>query len=782
MVNMGSALLISRALMKRNLRMTILMGIIFCLCLSGLISALAIQMSTYNVFDKTVEKNKAPHLIRYYNGKVLELTGMEQFLKDNLLVESYYIQPVSECLSRVQVGEYDDIMVSFEEYSDTLSHDKITVTKGEVKDAPGINEVWVPTGLSYRFGIDVGDKMIINSVEGKKECEVSAIVLDALFTASMISPARVWTAQGQLSLWQGINEDENILLSVRLKDLNKLKEFKGQLDLAFPELVSELSADYFAFKMVSNLFNDIISIVLLISSIILVLISGGIIFFVISGEIINDYTYYGVYKGLGFSNRRLKVINYWRYLLLLGLVIPIGFMASWFITSGIINQYEIMTGIVGIEVSIFIPLILALFIIVVIIIGTVTLAMRRLKKLEPAKAIRFGYTTKEKIVKRRKMLPNMIIDLALREMRIQPLKSVMKIIIISGLAIMFFAVNSINSSLDKSFNADVTLGAPECDILLQKNNSLINEKGNVTVNRIKKIEGVTEVTPNIISLTGALFTHEERISLMTFAYDNYDDHPSLKVLEGRNPRNDFEAAISKSILERLDKKIGDMITLNVDGSESVFMVTGTFQIMSNMGQAVRITKGAYETMNPNSDYNWFAVSIDEGSDVKAIKSSLQKEFGGQMTVSILDEFIDNTVGGITQGIVILNIILLTIMTLICGTSLFNMIQLLVIENKKNYGILKGLGMSQYMVNRIQYIKMLTIATVGIVIGFSAAVIFTPGLLSAFLAPSGLHHVDVSVPLVPTILTASFLYLLTLASTYFAVRKQSKTDLRKLIIE
>lgn len=779
---MGSTLIIGKALIKRNFKSAILIAIIFTLCLAGLISAFAIQMSTGNVFDKITEENKAPHMIRTYSGQILDLSNMKEFLNDNTLVENYYIQPIGETLDRVKVGKYDDIMVTFEEYSKDLSHDKITVHKGTVKDTPELDEVWISTGLAYKYGIEVGDKMVVNTVEGRQECVVSAVVLDSLYTSSMMNPSRVWVAEGQLSLWSSLNEDENVLLSVRLKDIEQLQNFKTELDFAFPNLISGLTLDYFMIKNSSNVLNDSISMVLLGASILLVLISVGIVFFMVAGEIISDYTYYGVFKGLGFSNSKIKAINFYRYFLLLLGATPFGFVIGGLTTKGIIGQYQKTTGIVGIEIEILQPLIIALVIVGVILFVTINLVTRRLKGLEPSKAIRFGYIKKERNIKRRKMFSNIIADLAFREMSQQPFKSVMKVLIIFALTFMILSISVMSGFMSQGFTSDGMIGLPECEIYLDKNKTMLMENSENIIKIIENEEDVTKVTPAIMSMSGVALAPEEKINLLVYAYNSYTNDLSLEVLEGNNPKNDYEASVSKSVLLSLDKKVGDMITLNIDGNESAFLVTGSFQIISNMGMAVRITKGAYEKLNPNIDYNWFAVNVREEDDIKSVKASLQKSLGGKVTVTIMTEFIDSLMGEIVKGVNILSAILVIIMSLISGASLFNMVQLHVMENKKNYGILKGVGMSRRMLNQVQYLKMIFLTTMGIGIGIAITLLFSPGIIKVFVSSTGLYQVDTRLSLWAILLTVCFSYFISLVSTFLAVRKQGNINLKELIIE
>ena len=106
-------------------------------------------------------------------------------------------------------------------------------------------------------------------------------------------------------------------------------------------------------------------------------------------------------------------------------------------------------------------------------------------------------------------------------------------------------------------------------------------------------------------------------------------------MDGRNPENDYEAAVTSITLQQLGKKSGDRITMNIDAGESTYLNAGSFQVISNDGKAARITKGAYLKANPNKDYNMYAVTTKEGADLKQVKQSIQRAVGGQITATLM---------------------------------------------------------------------------------------------------------------------------------------------------
>ncbi|HEX3030572.1 MAG TPA: ABC transporter permease, partial [Clostridia bacterium] len=350
-------------------------------------------------------------------------------------------------------------------------------------------------------------------------------------------------------------------------------------------------------------------------------------------------------------------------------------------------------------------------------------------------------------------------------------------------AFLMFSVSLVNSVMGGGlFTACTTIGMPDCDIFLQSNNLELSDKGEKIVSKIKKLDGVKEIIPVIMSTNAFAVKGEEKISMLIDALDSFQGDADLKLLEGRNPENDYEASVTSITLQQLGKKIGDMITLNIDGSESTYLITGSFQTISNDGKAARITRGAYLKANPNKDYNWYAVMAKDGADLKNVKQSIQRVVGGQITASIMSEFIGSMIGSIETGFNLLCMILICIVALICGTSLFNIIQLHMAENRTIYGIFKGIGMSGSTINCIQYLKEFLTATLGIVAGLVLTVALAPSILYAIFSSTRLTEINYTFSVADILLRAGIIYLVVIASVFPALWKNGKTNLRELIME
>ncbi len=778
---MGSIVKIGWALLNRNRKINSFMGFILMICLAGLIAALSIMFTTEGLFDNYTTQQKSAHIIRMMNSKDADIEAIKAYLDGDERIESYHLQLSADTI--VQINEYDDIIAFIEEIPLEPKHDLIKVIDGAKSRVPGLNEVWIASGLAYRAQAQVGDTLQLTGVDGKEEYKIAAIVFDPLFAASMIQPSRIWVRSGQLSMIKGLGEGNCRAVTLRLKDIEQIREVLVDFDQAFPALTYGLSIDYNTFKNMSNVLNDIVSAALLATSLLLAIISATIIFFIVSGEIINDYTIFGIYKGLGFSMSQIKNINRIKYLLLVLMAAPISVLVAFGTSRLVLSIYEEMAGVTSLVPKLLLPAIISMLLMIFIIVITIQIASSKLNHLKPAQAIRFGYETKkkyQKATKPSKLKP--VFTLGLKELSLYPLRTGVKILTITGLATLIFTVNIISSSLSNVFTSDLTVGIPAGDILIQKKQALMGRTVEDVIEKLKATEGIEEVIPAIVSLNNAVISEGERIGLMGFGYDEYTQSINLNVTEGRNPTSSSEVAITKTLAQKINKNIGDIVTLNIEGKHETFIITGTFQITSNGGLAFRVTTEAYQKASPQSEYSWFSIAAKPKEDLSALKTKLVKDFGGELSISIFDEFVQNTVGSISSSIQLLCAVLIIIMSFICGLALYNMIWLQMLENKKYYGLLKAVGMSKGELTNIQLFKMTLLTATGSMIGFMISVFYVPVVLSRMLASTGVDKVKGIHSPVWIVGVTLFIFALTLLSTYMAAASQSKVNLKSLIME
>lgn len=697
-------------------------------------------------------------------------------------VESFHIQPSSDPFNTITIPSDEEVLAFFVETPIDRKHDFLKIIEGMSKEEPGINEVWIPSGFAHNYQIKVGDVIEVAGVDGKGVYTVSAIVYDPLFVSGLMNPTRIWVNSGQLSLLYGIDQLENLAFSLRLTNLTLTKEFLQDFDATFPTLQFTYSINYDTLKGVSNMMTDIIGNGILATSILLVLISTSLIFFIVSGEIIRDYTIYGVYKGLGFSLRQIKNLNVFKYGILIFITYPISLVLSFFVTKLILSVYEQSTGAGLLHPKLFLPSIISLIIISVIVFLTILFASRKLNHLKPAEALRFGYQSKiktKKIKERVTLSPVQMVTI--KELFIHPLRNSVKIITITALAVLVFSISMVSYTMSNIFTSEMTIGIPNCEVFAQTNGKHFSRPIELILYDLEKEEGIKKITPIIVSFNNYYLKDGERISLMGHGYTSYEN-VALSVIKGRNPSLPNEVAITPILSKMSGKEIGDKIQINIEGTFQNLTITGFYHILSNNGNVFRTIKDTFFQSNPETKDSWIDITLMEGTDTKQIKSQLSSHFGGNLTINLYDEFVENMAGGMNRAMSAFSKILIIVVSFICFLAIYNLIWIHMIENKKNYGLLKSVGMSSRELLYIQLLKMGILTAISCSLALLISKFIVPSILFSLLSTMGITELNSSLSIIWILLSTVFIFLLTLGSTTWAVQRQKNINLRRLIIE
>lgn len=773
---------IALALIKRNKKVHLFIGVIFIVCLTGFITSFSVMQTTVNVFDNKANELESAHIIRILSNKNADLKAIESYLENQPSVESFHIQPSTDIFNKIKIPGNEDVISIFVENPIDRKHDFLKIIDGAPKEEPGINEVWIPSGFANNYQIKVGDVFEVAGVDGKSDYTVSAIVYDPLFVSGLINPTRMWVKSGQLSMLHGIDQLENLFFSIRLTDLALAKEFLLDFDTRFPSLQFTYSIDYESLKASSNMMTDIMGSGILVTSMLLVMISASLIFFIVSGEIIRDYTIYGVYKGLGFSLRQIKNLNGYKYAFLILASYPISLILSFFITKLILSVYEQSTGAGLLQPKLLLPSIISLILINLIVFLTILFASRKLNHLKPAEAIRFGYQPKIKAKKIKEWASLSPIQMiTIKELFIHPLRNSVKVITITGLAILVFSLSMVSDTMYNFFTSELTIGIPESEIFVQTNGSHLSRPIEFILYDLEREEGIEKITPIIISLNNYYLKDGERISLMGHGYTSYENL-GLSLIKGRNPSLPNEVAITPTLSKLSGKEIGDKIQLNIEGTLQNLTITGIYQITSNNGMAFRATKDTFFNSNPEVKDNWVALNLKEGTDARQIKSQLSAHFGGNLMINIYDEFAENLTGGINSAMSIFANVLIFVVAFICFLALYNLIWIHMIENKKYYGLLKSIGMSSKELLYIQLLKTGILTAISCLLALIISKFLVPSIIISMLSTMGITEINSSLSVLWILLSTVLIFGLTLGSATLAVRSQKNINLRRLIIE
>lgn len=256
----------------------------------------------------------------------------------------------------------------------------------------------------------------------------------------------------------------------------------------------------------------------------------------------------------------------------------------------------------------------------------------------------------------------------------------------------------------------------------------------------------------------------------------------LKYLTGKAPSEENEVAISYINSNEIKKVVGDTITILYDGKEHTFNISGVYQDVTSGGNTSK-SKYKFPTL-PSTKYS-FSVNLKDKTDVKNKSSKWGEVLGEGVNVDSMDEFINQTLGGVSKQLKTIVIVIIII-----GTSLVVLITILFLKlrlakDSSEISILKAIGFSEGDIKKQYMIKVGGVSILGIILGILLTNLIGESLVNAALSISGIGIKNINLianSLIEYIVFPIVLIILILIVISLVMGKTKKFEITSIVKE
>jgi putative ABC transport system permease protein len=187
---------------------------------------------------------------------------------------------------------------------------------------------------------------------------------------------------------------------------------------------------------------------------------------------------------------------------------------------------------------------------------------------------------------------------------------------------------------------------------------------------------------------------------------------ALQYLEGNVPISDNEIALSIMNANELGVKAGDTISMRINGEETRIFVSGIYQDVTSGGYTAKMVR----PYDPDGVLKYsFFVNLYEGVDVEKKVETYQQEMGFDVKVTDMEEFGDQTFGGVTRQLS--KAVYAVAVMAMCLAALITLL-FLKLQTAKEYSqiaIMKAVGFSVQDI-RNQYLAKASLVSLAGIIG------------------------------------------------------------------
>lgn len=710
----------------------ITLAIVVFVAVSAMLVSLAaiLVVNLSGAIDALMVRSKTPHFMQMHAGE-MNMERLADFVDQRSEVEDYQV---------VEFLNVDSAMIIFDERSLAGSvqdngfsvqnerFDYLLDLEGNVIQVYD-GQVYVPIPYLQEGIASVGDKL---SYSGK-EFIVAGFLRDSQMNSLLSSSKRFLVSEKD---YDEIRDSGSVeyLIEFRLNDLANLGVFETAYTSAGLESNGP-TITYPLFRMLNGLSDGLMIAVILMISALVVTVAFLCIRFTLLAKIEEDYREIGVLKAIGLRVSDIKKIYLAKYTAIAAIGSILGFALSFAFRGMLLENIRLYMGEIERSSSALLFGMISVVFVFLAIIAYVNNVLGRFRKIPVAEAIRFGIVEEKSnsgnsfhLSINKLFSTNVFLGIKDVLMKKKIYGTMLAVLVIS-VFIIIVPQNLSNTISSKTFITYMGVGKSEMRIDIQQTDN-ISEK----VTNIAKVMKNDKDIRKFVVLTTKTFTAklddrtEERIKV------ELGDHSvfPLTYAKGQAPSAKNEIALSAMNANEMGKKVGDDISLMIDGEWQNLTISGIYSDVTNGGKTAKAI-----FLDHSADIMWSVISVeltDPSLVGKKIREYSQKYPFAK--VSDIDEFVLQTYGSTINSIQKASYAAIVVALMITVLIIVLFMRMLVTKDRYAIAVMKAFGFTNTDIKQ-QYIARSTfILIIGILLGTVLANTLGELLAGAVIASFG----------------------------------------------
>jgi ABC-type transport system, involved in lipoprotein release, permease component len=614
--------------------------------------------------------------------------------------------------------------------------------------------VYIPDVFKAVSGYQLNDKIVLNYTDNetneKKSLtfKVKGYTEDAFFSSTDTGYISFYLPEKTYQKVQGILNKPEYLTHVVFTNLDDIKKVptieNGIRDILKLNSASLMAADPSTMlvaidieliQLARCMMATMVSAMMVMFASIIVIVCLLVVRFRIVNSIEEDVMKIGSLKSVGYTSRQIILSIILQFSMIAGVGSMIGIALSYPVLPAVSAVFEQQSGLKwqqGFDAGISG---VALFLLLLFVLLIAFIAARRISKLNPIHALR-GETTARKYKRNHmqleKSIRNLPVALALKSVLQSMKQNVMIIIILIAVTFSgaFGVIMYYNTTIDTKAFAEVP-GMEICNAIAVLNTEVDQSETVKTIENMDNVRKVAYLDEVKMKVDGN--------EVAAFVMDDYDKKETRLVYEGRYPENKNEVTLAGILAERLDKKIGDTVTVRFGEKEEQFHVVGLSNGSQMGGLNISLLASDYKRLNPEFKHQSLYIYLEKGTDAEKFVKKLESKFDKSILLSAInfDKGMEEGMASYQKIVAAMGVAMLVITLFVVTLVLYFVISSSVIRKKRELGIQKAIGYTTYQLMNQLSISFTIPIMIGAVIGTLLGAFYTNPMMSLSMKSMGI---------------------------------------------
>nr|WP_309101770.1 FtsX-like permease family protein [Fredinandcohnia onubensis] len=747
---------------------------IFVAAASMLVSLAAILVvNLSDALDTLMTQAKTPHFMQMHSGDI-DTARLITFAEQNKNVDEYQVvEFLGMDGSQIFLGE-NSLVNSVQDNGLSIQNEKFDFLldmNGNIINVSD-GEIYVPVAYMKDNTTKVGDKAVIRG----KELTVAGFLRDSTMNSTLSASKRFLVSKNDFAEIKDLGSME-YLIEFRLKDFTKIGEFETAYASAGLE-ANGPTVTYTLFKTMNAISDGMMIAVILLVSALVVAIAFMSIRFTLLAKIEDDYREIGVMKAIGLRLSDIKKIYLAKYASLAGAGSILGFFLSLMFQGMLLENIRLYMGeSENASFALFLGIIGILFVFLAIV-AYVNLVLKHFSKISAAEAIRFGTSQVKKAGgKRLSLMKNRLIStnifLGIKDVLARKrLYATMLVVLVISTFIIIVPQNLYNTISSKSFFQYMGIG--DYDLRIQTS---IPDKTNEIVKMIERDSAVSKYAV----LTTKTFKIKKNDGSEENIKVELGDHSAFPIeySVGRAPVRDDEIALSAINADEMSKKVGDVISLLIEGKEKELKITGVYSDVTNGGKTA---KGVFTDQSAIVMWTIVCVGLSDKSLVDSMVSTYSNKFKEAKT-SDIEEFVSQTLGSTISSVEMASFASVAVALVITVLVTLLFMKMLVAKDRFSIAVIKALGFTNSDIKSQYVSRSVFVLIVGIIVGTLLANTLGEAIAGMFISSFGASTFNFTVnPFIAYLLSPLMMILTVLIATIIGTSRAGQIKISENIKE
>ncbi|GGG03516.1 ABC transporter permease [Paenibacillus aceti] len=801
-----------RANLRKKKVHNALIGLLILLSTILLVTSVTVILNTTNLFTSMHAKTHGSHELLILDGEVHDPKLVYGWWKEQEGVDTSPLIPfrtlsgISRPGNEPTAGLSNLYLYMMDSTARPYEVDELLFAQGEESLVPEPGTVWLPSSIAYLYDISPGDTLEFSTGDSKLTMEVAAVVVDMPFGAPFPTSARIWmNHQDYITQFQDIPGKDQYMMGLRFENYSEGLGYweRWQQDMGTPYLGSKIT-----FQEMSSFYlimNKAIGFIMVFLGLMMMFVALFTIGFTISDDILSNYKTIGVIKALGLTSRKLTSVYMMQYITIAAVAVIPGFIASRFLAGVIVDSAlsSLKTKTGGVTPGGGWPALATTLLVLALILLCVFYYANKARHVQPMQAIRYGMSETQHSMKTRRLTrgkgssPTGLFGRApllavigfrnlLKNRKATVLMLLLSMMMSAVLVLGFVLLYSISHIKETSS----LWGYDSTDVVVQVTNKSVFSRSEFdqqaasdpriqNTNWIGAVNGV--VTADRPVGVEASYTGPMNFSIIVI--DGSYDEIGYRNLSGRNPQNKNEISIGMKVAKQLNKEVGDVVDIYIEGYEHHLTISGIYQSIANMSYSARILVDTVRVNHPdyeNLDSGFINLAND--ADLEQVVQDLSAGYGNSASVTTQQTLLDAVYKQAVASLILPMSIMGLLFTGVTVIIVYSLSRINIRKEGKTYGIYKTLGLTSWKIRFSILLGIMVLSLLGAIIGAGAGVYILPMILGRILKDYGIAELPLILNWWGIVALALMTTLASGLGSWVSSRIVTSTSPRILVIE